>query len=621
MALRIIMDGALIDREDHSNFDNAELVIQRSAEDGTQEFGFSAGVTFYGSAYNYIYDKLVLASNPQEAAIKVDIIDDCCNDRLIYQGELNTESLDWCADSCEITADIQERDLDAEKLGCVESTRVWDNRLGFQQQPHPFFWHCTESRPLFVQDIIMIFTIHFTYFILPVFLVIGYLITMVNIIITVINVVIGVINAIPGVPNIDKIDRIGDGDISFFDDVAGWITEMNTRASGCKFGHPAPLVRSYIQNVCDICGVSFSSTILNTPFRDDGTPNPYYNLCWLEAPVDKGKRDYTTWIDDNKPLLTGSAMLEKLRKPFYANWKIIDGVLYFETEDFFDVAGSWFDATNLDDERIIELCFTYQKDTPPAFTTFQWTVDGVDWVGNEAKALYNDIVDWNPPGTVNKRLRGEQQWLIEFSPARFRSDGISRTIPETYKDIAQLLGGSLLADLLIDPKYDNALILPQDLTFIPKLLIWDGESPFTRAKVIRTPGAGGTVGIGPGGIFPGTFDNTDYYYNYPMYVAAADNPAVQVGEVARDAEIGELLVRKVYIPGNLFDNYLYKLDPKQELEAGYRFELRLNRDCKLLDEIDFEKTIKLPVPGGQTLNGTMSEVRISETEVVITGTV
>lgn len=582
MALRLIFDGVQLPSSDYS-LENADITIRRNDETGLLATSYGGGVTFRGETYNRIYTDILSNPNGRNVTIPVAIFDDCCNETLFY-GRITGDSLDWCYDKCEVTADIKEGSADADLITCAQSTYIFDNHNGFQQKNHLFFRHCTEMRPSILQDgfLAIGLCLHiFFYVMFP-------LIAVISAIIVLINAIASIVGEKP-IP-----DEGNNGIVDWFNEV---INTVDGYISGCTKGHPAPYVRDYIQNACQKCGLQFQSTILNQDHiqgneswnpinvRYDSSGNalnPYWTLAHFSAPVHRGEEDYVTWIDDDKPLMTLDKYLQFLGKVFNAEYRIQNGILTFERKDFFKNSTVWIDLSGALPDNFESLCFNYSPNAIPAYGRYEYLKDGVDWVGNEANYLYNDIIPFNLPLGSYPQFRGERMVQLEASMSRFRNDGLDRDVLTDWQQFFDFVGAT---DLLVKADYDNALLLPVDLSFYPKLLVYDNVSPPTNAKVI--------------------YENISGQRRF--------NRDMWFGTENQDPNVG--YQSKVYIAGNLYDRFHYIDDPRLNLREGKQYTLRLRRTCTDILNLDFNSSVLLP--GG--FYGSIREVSIGKDVMEVRG--
>lgn len=591
---------------------------------------FSTDITFYGRAYEYVFNKLVAPDNNADGIpdpgtglknkLRVKIYEDCCPDEnedkpfLVFEGYMDVSSLKWCTDICEITGSITADDID-KKERCLKNKRIYDydtpfNGGKFHNHKHPFIWYCQEVRPAFLLDVLYaIFVL-----LIPIFYSIGLLIKIVALIIAVIVILINAVRLLLEIVTFGAVD-IGEVDFSeasaLLNLPTSLLKDLGEFIHGCKKGHPSPYVRDYLTHVCNACGLTFKSSIFTDP------NSPYYNTVYLYAPVSDGSEGYTTWIDDNKPLLTGEALLEELSLAFNGDYGIInDGTtLVFERWDYFMTSPpeQFLDA-RLGPQKnndIISVCFSFPSKQLPAFGNIKYTLDGVDWAGNEAKKEYSDIVDWNLPLEKYPHYKGEALYNIPYSPSRFRFDGIRRD-PHTFWErygrlfivpyyafyplMLFVFGGDPMDLITPDSRFDEALLLPVGVTTQPKLLILRDTS-FDNARVQRES----------------TNDPDVYRYNTPMWVSAP----------LEESELRGINTVEKYVPNpNLYTQFFYIDDPRRNPLRGIEYQVEVIRKCAYLNPVlskeIFSKFVMLRI-AGQDVKGRIDEVVVAGDKLTIKG--
>lgn len=517
--------------------DRATITLRRD-EKGKKVFSFSSELTFLkGQDYDYIKAKLIDDPNAIQNVIKVTVTDDCCDKT--YEFKIDAEHIEWCEGICNITTNLIEFNENTKAYDCVDSTLIWDNHDGFMSRQHPRITYCNELRPDILQHFIMIAAIILTVALFPILLPI-------LLIAQTINLLIAAANQIPGV----SLTPIGDGDVNIFDDVKDWFRQIILFAVGCGRKHPSPFVRHYVENVCKKCGISFQSSILND------SASPYYNTMYFSAPVRKGVAfDNTTqfYIDENKPLLTGSGLLDEQKQLYNGDWRIITtstgSVLIFQRRDFFINTNPWLDTADLTDSQLISLCFNWTQKQRPAFGNFQYQMDAIDWVGNEAKARWNDIVEWNQP--FSPLQKGEKKVVLPYSPARFRDDGLDQDVLATY-DSLPFFG--------FIKNYTGVMIMHSGTSFTPKILIWDENSSISDARVKKG-------------------------YNTPTVPSSASyNAPLWFDEL---------------IDGGLYDSFWEIENPKLQAFQGKDFTLKLRYNCEIVSDMDIDRPITVDGFPGQ----------------------
>jgi len=548
-----------------------KFTLRRKNEDSETAVSFTGELLFTGTDYDYIYQKLVLDPQAINNSIELKFVDDCCGDKE-YFFLIKPESLKWCDNSCEITANAVEYNAATRAYACLESTLIWDDFAGFWSKTHPKVKYCLEYRPSLLQDFVLIAGL---FVIMGTNALIFTLVTTLGPLILTINGIISAINTLGG--NLNPISLGGTssflGMIQYIFNLMGNIGGQ--LVSGCGFEHPAPLVRDYITNVCAKCGLGFSSSILDEP-NTSKPNNDYFNLLYFSAPIKSGNngvlyfgKPFVNYIDANKPIHNGKTFMDELKEPFNAGWDISNNVLRFERRDFFQVQTPWFNATVYDSSKIISQCFEWSSQRRPAYADIGYQRDALDWVGSEANPVWSELIGWNPAN--NPIQKGPFTKIFPYSTARFRKDGIDRDVLGDYDWMPAGIGTAIKAN-------PNCMLMNSGTSWIPKLLIWnDSVSPIQAAEIISYNKAGYA-----------------YAYNYPMWVDTGGT-------------------------GNLYDRFWYIENPSLASFSGFDFEIEVIWDCNLLNSIDLEA----PVMTSRGLSKTIIAVDLNfETStMIIRGTI
>lgn len=588
--LYLTIDDIKFSQSDYTSLEESSVTLRiHDQESGQIAYSYSEEVTAYGEMYKYIWENLLMTDgklvNNKGKKLVAKIYDDCCkvtsdatgkeSDYLVFVGKISSTGIKFCEFDCSITFNIEEDEF-AANANCLKNKFIFDNSIiypngqRFHELRHPFTWHCVEMRPALIHWIFLIFGLLFNA-IVPAFIALIALIAVIKEI-------------------IDAIIALFSGEAPTLDfDVLDWffklVKDVNGYMSGCQYGHPTPFIRDYLTNVCKVCGLQFESSIFNN------SNSPYYNAMLLSAPVDKGTKEYVSWIDDNKPIETGDSFLQLLSRIFNISYRINNNILTVERKDFFKPNTIWLDLSNpKNDPRIISICYKFPSTSDPAGGEFVFAMDGIDWVGNEAKSLYNDIMDWNLPFGNYPHLKGIKRYDIPISPARFKGDGITTDIISTWVDIWNMVFPGLGYVLTGGSKFNNCLLLPVELTTEYKVLIWDGDSPLDEARVRRQSYSEGL------------------YYNKDMWVAA---------EVDSILTKNNIVTKKPFVAGNLYDRFWYIEDPRLKNSHGLEYTAELVRDCDMLLSIDFYKSVLLP----NNMVGSIEEIVLEKYKLTIKGKV
>lgn len=557
--MKLYLNNILLSKNDYTASD-ISVDIQDSNESDQKQKTLSQEFEFTGDAFELIKATLIESPGAKLAFLSVKIFDDgCCDqDVLIFDGILQGSAVDWCWGECKCRGTFVEHTEKTKIFDCLKSTLLFDNHNGFQSMSHPRMRYCVEMRPAIFQ-----------YAMLSIGVLINIILASLIPIVAVISVIISIINAIIDVlqsfgSNIENIDLDGNSDTNTLEEFQAWRDRLNDSLIGCSRSHPSPYVRSYISNVCSKCGIGFQSSIFTNPASD------YFNTVLLSAPVEKGTKDPSVkYIYENRPILSLTGFLAKLMPVFSADWDIIDNNLVFEREDYF-WNGPFFvnyESLNGVDRITDKLCFSFSDEDIPAYARLEYQVDALDWCGNEAKDIYNNVVEWNQP--FNEVQTGESATVLEFSMSRFRGDKID---PDVLEDFANV---PWLSDSIAESQ--EALILPQGTAWNPKLLIIEPSNiSDARVKRFHKPG----IGI-----------MDDHVFNYPFIFSEH--------ECAPNTEYLSNV-----IGGSLYKRFHAWKNPKILSQKGLTFRFAFQYDCANLTGLSAAKFVGLPNGTGRikTLN-------------------
>lgn len=576
-SLKIELNGVLLNGR-LDGVENFTVTIRRADEDGKLSKSFSSELTFFDDGYQILKSELIDDPLGFSKEVSVKIYDDCCTGS-VFEGVINGEGIDWCEPGCWIKANVIEK---KDEINCIRSTLIWDDFAGFLGRNHPKIRYCIEIRPDFIHYVLigLLFNLNIfanlliLTFLPALFILFGIIYVVCNIIRIICSFKIRFkilrwtiqIGPICSPPNCNTGLT---NPIILINQIYDTLRDINERIIPCGRFHPSPYVRDYIKNVCQKCGLTFQSSILDDP------ASPYYNLVLLAGQIKKGRSKVSndgTLIGDNKPVETLETLLNQILKPtFNGDYRIANGVLIFERKDFFQSTINWIDTESLLNSGDIlndEICYNWIDKERWAYGRFEYQPDAQDYIGNEAKLRYNDIVDWNIP--YNAGQAGELNVQLPLSPARHRQDGIDVSVFEFFQSA---LGGVINAVFAgAFSAYDRALLQNQHTYFNYKLLIYDPQSGYVK-NYYSDAFCGGDPGAAE-----------DERYNYPMWFLEGK-------------------------ANNLYSKFHFIDDPRSPMATKFDFTFEFRFNCDQWDSFGFEKSVRL-IRGGQAMNGIVRELEV-----------
>jgi hypothetical protein len=583
--MKIELNGTLITGRIDGT-ENFEVTISKKTDEGKIAKSFSSELTFFDDGFQIIKAALIDDPNGFVNSVTIEVFDECCSES-VFKGVIRGDSIDFCEPGCSVSANIIEED---NGLNCVKSTMIWDDHEGFlTTRRHPSIRYCIETRPEFIQ-IILVFLAFIVQIV--VFAILIPLIAVIFVIFGIIFIICNIIDAIAAlIPGVEGPDCTGGfaNPINFINQIIDTFDNLADFLVGCGRYHPSPYVREYIKNVCEKCGLTFQSSILNN------ASSPYYNAALFAAEVRKGVRAPVpgpqTMIEANRPILTGANLLDEYLKPtFNAEWRVINGVLIFERKDYFQNLSTWINTDQLLQEgRLIDdaVCFSWIDKERFAFGRFEYRKDGQEYIGYEAADRYHDLVEWNsPPSPLQS---GEKTVILPFGPARFRDDGVETDV---LSFLADFLGGAIDAVFFgAFSDWKEVLLMNQHTAQEYKLLILRDSTPNDNNLVKNNYSntfTGGTLFgdfTDPGGdVFNGPIAN-NRRFNYPLwFYEGRDN--------------------------NLYSLFYFIEDPRLPGSQQFNFEFSFPFKCSEYQSFDFDKSVKI-VRGGVLLDGVVEEIKVN----------
>lgn len=444
------------DYTDFVDVTNFKKTISLNGENDPQKT-VSAEIEVFSTAYTALKANLIDSASRYSNFYVILITDTDCGDVATYF-KIEDKSLRWCDNGeCRMQMTLVEYNT---YLDCLYQTLLADNTSGeFQSYPtsgyvHPRFRYCDVVKPTF-----------FYYYIIYFSSIVSAAITAINIaLFAVFSIITWVVNLLGGNWSVPSISY------SFAEDILG-----------CNRGHPAPLLRTYIDNVCNKCGLAATNTSIPILYADiiAGYDNPYYYSCLMTAYTKKGVdmdggKDY---IPNNQPSWTLYQLLSKLKVLFNARWTIYSGVVYFERKDLLGelIYGSTptIDLSGADAPYLLDsVCYEFNGRGKPKNIILKYGVDGTDKIGNELLSRFNGFYE-DTSGNKNYNETIEIN-ANEFGAAGFVLDGQDSAYDAAF--------GLALSSIITGTSYEGCLKIMSDTFALPKVLIWNPHTPMSDAR-------------------------------------------------------------------------------------------------------------------------------------------
>ena len=205
----------------------------------------------------------------------------------------------------------------------------------------------------------------------------------------------------------------------------------------------------------------------------------------------------------------------------------------------------------------------------------------MEYIGNEAKNQYNDIVDWNTPNPTSAQS-GFLEMTSNFSPIRTVHD----QFPSLYNNNALWGTGSGQANVA---NIQRQMLVAQHTAFNYKIFIYTGD----YLRPVR----------GWNNEYDDTFTGvnigvaSDERINYPFWFVEG----VQGVSGAQN---------------NLYSLFHYIDNPRLAGAVQYNFEFKFEFDCQQYIDFSFDKYVSLK-RGPLSLNGKVTDIEVDFNKRII----
>lgn len=454
--MRLNCTGAWVDYSDSVDVTSMKLNKSLNADNDPQKNQL-ADIEVYGTSYNFIKTNLIDSVNLYSNSICVKVIDTLCsNDEYIFK--LETDSLRWCDNGeCRMSFSMEQYDP---LLDCIKQTVISDNANGlFQDNPvsgmiHPRFRYCDVFKPTFVFGMLLTFANA-----------VDGLVASINIVINSINFALAGINAILGTSfGIPTIPYVG------------------PQLIGCDRAFPSPYIRTYIDNVCNICGTTMDVT--TNPILYDAL-GYYYEACLLTAYTNAGVKVTGTvdYIVGNRPSWTLDVLLSKIKNFWNARWFIKGTEIYFERKDkigqllWGTTPAIDFQNTADKDQLIGNVCYEWNGEGKLRRLNLNYSTDPTDAIGNEMLKRFNG--EYLEASTNLNYKESREVTLFDFSAPAFVMDGQDSLYDANVVNSM----GAVLSSLQLE----GVLKTQADTIGLAKILIHNTASGTSDARTYSQP--------------------------------------------------------------------------------------------------------------------------------------
>lgn len=501
-------------------------------------------MTFSGDGAKYLSSVFFTPDcTGQQAEVDCKVYIDCCE--RWFDFVITYEGVEWCEADCTVSVDLQRSTDETEAYRYLSDTIFWQN--GFVDAfTHPKIYYC--NQPGFLQ-----------FALISLFGIIGPIIVLLTILVDIVKAICEVVSF-----------GFGRCDLGAIEDVS--VCSLFEIIGGCGRYAPSPLIKDILEFNASQAGITLESSI----FQEQ----PYSNTALFQLQYERGIGS-GNWIEDNAANLTTIQLLNQLKDVFNLDYRITDGKLIVEREDYFTEIAT--------DIGVVSECVTFLQDNACAYGDYAYTEDPVDQQGNRLRSNYDDVIEFNEDAEMWKK--GVCEVKARFGRARFMFDqrGFDRPDDVPGGDVEPFLGDNFIdrfrrTNILNiagcrDDRRERDLVISNNRAGLLKLIVleegFNREDAFAIRKQI-----GSRNGL------------TFWAYNYPMYFAEdepeglyhrfhiIDNPN-NGGRVIYEMSEAELTFSCDLI--NIIEG----------ASAGYRVQTSLGPGIAETVEVDFgAKTIK-----------------------------
>jgi hypothetical protein len=626
--MKIYISGFGVVAKDEFIADDVGISFQkRSESDTVVEKSVTGTLKFRGAAYKFFLDTLInnAFDNATENNISVTItlLLDCCRDFELAKLKVLQKDVNFCeykdgiANQCDI--EIKASVLENDNYECLATSfidadtpfrpGVTFRSLNFR---HPIVRYCTESRPVNISNFmtgLYVAGASLLLFFIPVFVAIFIILAVWNTLATALN------NILPGspVPNIGNSNFTNNNPLQQLFNLLETVFEA---VVGCGKGHLAPYVRDFISNVCLQCNLTQNSHLFNNP------NSLYYNTAFLSRTNSEGEKDYREEVENyfklDSPAVSGMQFLDKLLPIFNHFFYIKDNELIIEPKNSTPPA-TLIDFRTDDKSIISDLCYSKSEDSVTRLFELKYREDLKDIIGNEAARRYNDVIDTSVVNNDNKK--GFKSLEFDFSPVRFREDGIRLDITSFYSTAGYAVNPLSLILPVANAAYLYPLRQPKSRRW---LLMSSGANASNKLLVLGNSRQDDTVIGNPEDVEDACvirkrYGNFKYYYNYLLWFDDTLNNSA-IGKDLTPPNPADNTIRNIYL-----DFWQPVLSEQESSLLSFNLVILFNceigiRIIRLINVYGLYLQLFLPYKG-RFAKCRPTAVEVKETQISISGNV
>lgn len=127
------------------------ITLRENDDDGGLAKSYSTELRFFDDGYSILKSALIDDPNGFANQVDVQIFDECCG-RLVFDGFIQGDGIDWCEPECWVSAQVVEKKT---ALNCIKSKLIYDNENGFLNVQQKKLRYCVDIRPDFIIGILI----------------------------------------------------------------------------------------------------------------------------------------------------------------------------------------------------------------------------------------------------------------------------------------------------------------------------------------------------------------------------------------------------------------------------------------------------------------------------------